>query len=113
MATTTYSVDLKVRATQGEAEVIRRHAQQAGLSVSRYLATLGAGHELRTQYDQEALAALLYQVKRIGQNVNQLTRAMHTGHVVGAEDIKAARTAVEQTSRAVVQALKAKRGRSR
>ena len=113
MATTTYSVDLKVRATSDEAEVIRRQAQRAGLSVSRYLATLGASHELRTQYDQEALAALLYQVKRIGQNVNQLTRAMHTGHVVGAEDIKAARAAIEQASRAVVQVLKTKPRRSR
>lgn len=113
MATTTYSVDLKVRATQGEAEIIRHKAQRAGLSVSRYLATLGAGHELRMHYDQEALATLLYQVKRIGQNVNQLTRAMHTGQVVGAEDIEAARTAVEQASRAVVQALKANPRRSR
>jgi hypothetical protein len=89
-----YPVPFFVRATEEEAERIRANAKAAGLPYTRLLAELGAaasGRDLRalvTLLEERArvrdeLAALRYELRKVGVNLNQLAHRENSADVGG------------------------------
>ena len=71
-----------LRLTPGELAIIRGKARAAGLPVSTYLRQVGPGKRVRVRRGQIRRDAV-YQLIRIGTNINQLARAANTvGQVV-------------------------------
>lgn len=74
-----------LRLTPGELAIIRGKAHAAGLPVSTYLRQVGLGKKVRVRRGQIRRDAI-YQLIRIGTNINQLARAANTaGQVVEME----------------------------
>jgi len=69
---------MNIRLTLAEAEYIRAQAANAGLTEAEYVRRAAVGLEIRparTRVD----AALISELNAIGNNVNQLARAVHRG----------------------------------
>lgn len=64
-----------LRVTPDDKEIIESKATSCNLSTSAYLRKLARDHELQSAFDQAAV----YQLKRIGRNLNQAVRCMHRG----------------------------------
>ena len=65
--------DLHFRVTEEEKEAIRKKAEDAGSGMSDYLRRCALERDLFHKYDRDAV----YQLKRIGRNLNQALRHMH------------------------------------
>ena len=112
-----YPVPFFVRATQEEAEQIRANAKAAGLPYPRLLAELGAaasGGDLRALVTlrgerarvRDELAALRYELRKVGVNLNQLAHRENSADAGGSAEpptdaelhaaANAVRVAVEQ-----------------
>lgn len=82
---TTRSCLTSVRSTPGELAVLRRKAHAAGLPLSTYLRRAGLQKTIRARRGQ-AERDTIYQLSKLGNNLNQLARAANTaGQVVGLE----------------------------
>ncbi len=68
------AVRLGLALTEAEREQIRANAKLAGLTVSEYLRQAALGAEIHARPQGITLDAL-YELRRIGNNLNQLTRA--------------------------------------
>ena len=68
-----------LRFTLEEDELLRVEAAKAGLSVSEYIRALALKHRVSAPASRRADPALISELNRIGVNVNQLARAVHTG----------------------------------
>lgn len=75
-----------LRLTPGELAIIRGKAHAAGLPVSTYLRQAGLGRKVRARRGQIRRDAI-YQLIRIGTNINQLARAANTAGQVVALDL--------------------------
>lgn len=74
-----------VRLTPGELAVLRGRAHAAGLPLSTFLRDAALGKDIRARRGQLRRDAI-YQVAKVGTNVNQLARAANTaGQVVALE----------------------------
>ncbi len=71
----TKSVLIQVRVSPADKALIEAKAAACRLSTSAFLRKLAAEHELKSSYDQAAVA----QIKRIGRNLNQFVRLLHQG----------------------------------
>lgn len=79
-----------VRLTPGELAVIRGKARAAGMPVSTYLREVALGKKVRVRPGQVRRDAV-YQLIKVGTNINQLARAANTaGQVVALELLEAA-----------------------
>jgi hypothetical protein len=79
-----------LRLTPGELTVLRRKAHAAGLALSAYLRQAGLQKMIRARRGQAERDAI-YQLSKIGNNLNQLARAANTaGQVVALEMLEAA-----------------------
>ena len=83
-----------VRLRTDQRRKVRRHARAAGVSVSTYLSRFIDGEPLVQQYAEPPLdlvpIPLLAQWQRVGNNINQLTRAEKGGRDPAADVIVAA-----------------------
>ena len=68
-----------LRFTLEEDQLLRVEAAKAGLSVSEYIRDLALKHRVSAPAARRADPALISELNRIGVNVNQLARAVHTG----------------------------------
>ena len=78
--------NIPIRVTEKELEIIDRKAVKAKLSRTDFLVTAALGKEITLMED---LKPILTELRRIGNNVNQLTKLANTGavRVVGLQDL--------------------------
>jgi hypothetical protein len=71
-----------VRATSAERKAIRKRADAAELSLSRFLIARGLSDQPPpTPEEKEANRQLLFELKKAGNNLNQVAHAMHTSRL--------------------------------
>lgn len=78
---------LKFRATDEEAAEIRRKAEAAGMSVSKFLRTSAIEGNV-VLYDTSDLYGLRTDIKRIGNNINQIAMVVNSNRDVFKSDIE-------------------------
>ena len=78
--------NIPIRVTEKELEIIDRKAVNAKLSRTDFLVTAALGKEITLMED---LKPILTELRRIGNNVNQLTKLANAGiaRVVGLHDL--------------------------
>ncbi len=78
--------NIPIRVTEKELEIIDRKAAKAKLSRTDFLVTAALGKEITLMED---LKPILTELRRIGNNVNQLTKLANAGiaRVVGLHDL--------------------------
>ena len=64
--------------SESEQKKIKKLVAKTGLSQREYLSSAALG---RTIYQVEGLKPMLFELKAIGRNINQLTMLAHQGHV--------------------------------
>ena len=67
---------LTIRLTKTEKEMIQKKAQKAQLSVTDFLVTTSLRTEIHVAED---IKPLLIEMKRIGNNINQITMKINSG----------------------------------
>ncbi len=73
---------INVRVTEAEAEHLRQLASSARLTVSAYLCRRGLRRRVRAVTERRLAAEDRRELNRIGVNLNQITRLMHSGRAV-------------------------------
>jgi hypothetical protein len=101
---------LTARFDEAEFEVVATAAEKAGLTVSSYAreTLLGAPaprQVRRPPVERKELVRLLGELGKIGGNLNQLAKAVHTGVLVYAGELDAALAGVLETRDAILRAL--------
>lgn len=71
-----------VRASAEELEQLHQRAENFGYkSLSQYLLERGLKEgEMIQSVDREALERVLYEIRKVGHNINQIARQMHKGY---------------------------------
>ncbi len=73
-----------VRATPAERSAIQRRAAAAGRSLSRYLVGVGTNdHPPVTQEEREELGRLLFELRKVGVNLNQIAHTLNAARLSG------------------------------
>lgn len=78
---------MKFRATDEEASEIRRKAAAAGMTVSRFLRTSAVNSQV-VLYNTADLFGLRSELKRIGNNINQIAMVVNSNRAVYGNDIR-------------------------
>ena len=78
---------MKFRATGEEASEIRRKANAAGMTVSRFLRTAAVNSQV-VLYNTADIFGLRSDLKRIGNNINQITMVVNSNRAVYQSDVK-------------------------
>lgn len=73
---------ISIRLTESEAVALAEQASAARLTVAAYLRRRGLRRRLRTVQERRLGAYERRELNRIGVNLNQLVRLMHSGRVV-------------------------------
>ena len=78
--------NIPIRVTEKELEIIDRKVAKAKLSRTDFLVTAALGKEITLMED---LKPILTELRRIGNNVNQLTKLANAGaaRVIGLQDL--------------------------
>ena len=87
------NISIPIRVTEKELSVIDRKAAKARLTRTEYLITCALGKEITLIED---LKPILADLRRIGNNLNQLTRLANMGKIQGV-NLDECRAALEQT----------------
>lgn len=100
-----------VRATPAERRLIRRRADAAELSLSRYLVAVGTSDKgPPTPEEREELRRLLFELHKAGVNLNQvaarLNQMMLGGGTISTADVDAALDECREAIRAVKERMK-------
>ena len=91
------NISIPIRITEKELSVIDRKAARARLTRTEYLITCALGKEITLIED---LKPILADLRRIGNNLNQLTRLANMGKIQGV-NLGECRAALEQTYTAI------------
>lgn len=91
------NIAIPIRVTEKELSVIDRKAARARLTRTEYLITCALGKEITLIED---LKPILADLRRIGNNLNQLTRLANMGKIQGV-NLSECRAALEQTYTAI------------
>ena len=91
------NISIPIRVTEKELSVIDRKAARARLTRTEYLITCALGKEITLVED---LKPILADLRRIGNNLNQLTRLANMGKIQGV-NLGECRAALEQTYTAI------------
>ena len=75
---------LWLRLTEAEQATIRANAQAAGLPLAEYLRRAATGRVIRARVDGEVCS----QLRRIGNNLNQVARALNSGMAVDSGEVR-------------------------
>lgn len=78
---------MKFRATEEEAAEIRRKAAAAGMNVSRFLRTSAMNSQV-VLYNTADLFGLRSEIKKIGNNINQIAMVVNSNRSVYGNDIR-------------------------
>ena len=78
---------MKFRATEEEAAEIRRKAAAAGMNVSRFLRTSAVNSQV-VLYNTADLFGLRSDLRRIGNNINQIAMVVNSNKAVYGNDIR-------------------------
>ena len=81
------NIVMKFRATEEEAAEIRREAAAAGMNVSRFLRTSAVKSQV-VLYNTADVFGLRSDLKRIGNNINQIAMVVNTNKAVYGNDIR-------------------------
>ena len=91
------NISIPIRVTEKELSVIDKKAARARLTRTEYLITCALGKEITLIED---LKPILADLRRIGNNLNQLTRLANMGKIQGV-NLGECRAALEQTYTAI------------
>lgn len=78
---------MKFRATEEEASEIRRKAAAAGMTVSRFLRTSAVNSQV-VLYNTADIFGLRSELKRIGNNINQIAMVVNSNNAVYRNDVR-------------------------
>lgn len=78
---------MKFRATEEEAAEIRRKANAAGMNVSRFLRTAAVNSQV-VLYNTADIFGLRSDLKRIGNNINQIAMVVNSNRAVYQSDVR-------------------------
>ncbi len=78
---------MKFRATEEEAAEIRRKANAAGMTVSRFLRTAAVNSQV-VLYNTADIFGLRSELKRIGNNINQIAMVVNSNRSVYQSDVR-------------------------
>ncbi len=78
---------MKFRATEEEVSDIRRKAAAAGMTVSRFLRTAAVNSQV-VLYNTADIFGLRSELRRIGNNINQIAMVVNSNRAVYGNDIR-------------------------
>ena len=78
---------MKFRATEEEAAEIRRKVNAAGMTVSRFLRTAAVNSQV-VLYNTADVFGLRSELKRIGNNINQIAMVVSSNRAVYQSDVR-------------------------
>ena len=78
---------MKFRATEEEAAEIRRKANAAGMTVSRFLRTSAVNSQV-VLYNTADIFGLRSELRRIGNNINQIAMVVNSNRSVYQSDVR-------------------------
>ena len=78
---------MKFRATEEEAAEIRRKANAAGMTVSRFLRTAAVNSQV-VLYNTADVFGLRSEIKKIGNNINQIAMVVNSNRSVYQSDVR-------------------------
>ena len=99
------TVIMKFRATEEEASEIRRKAAAAGMTVSRFLRTAAMNSQV-VLYNTADVFGLRSDLRRIGNNINQIAMVMNSNKSVYLSDVSDLRKQLNEMSRSIAEHLK-------
>ena len=78
---------MKFRATEEEASEIRRKANAAGMTVSRFLRTAAVNSQV-VLYNTADVFGIRSEIKKIGNNINQIAMVVNSNRSVYQSDVR-------------------------
>ena len=99
------TVIMKFRATEEEAAEIRRKAAAAGMNVSRFLRTSAVKSQV-VLYNTADIYGLRSDLRRIGNNINQIAMVANSNKSVYLSDVKELKNQLNEMSRSIAEHLK-------
>ena len=99
-----------IRVTEDELAAIEARADASGLSIAAYLRATALGNpgpraRRRPPVNHVVLRQLLGELGRVGNNVNQIARALNSGEAASVAELREALTAYLQLRNAIFVAL--------
>ena len=99
------NVVMKFRATEEEASEIRRKAAAAGMNVSRFLRTSAVKSRV-VLYNTADIYGLRSDIRRIGNNINQIAMVANSNKSVYLSDVRELRKQLNEMSISIAEHLK-------
>ena len=99
------NIVMKFRATEEEAAEIRRKAAAAGMNVSRFLRTSAVKSQV-VLYNTADIYGLRSDLRRIGNNINQIAMVANSNKSVYLFDVRELRKQLNEMSRSIAEHLK-------
>ena len=99
------NVVMKFRATEEEAAEIRRKAAAAGMNVSRFLRTSAVKSQV-VLYNTADIYGLRSNLRRIGNNINQIAMVANSNKSVYLSDVRELRKQLNEMSISIAEHLK-------
>lgn len=99
------NVIMKFRATEEEAAEIRRKSAAAGMNVSRFLRTSAVKSQV-VLYNTADIYGLRSDLRRIGNNINQIAMVANSNRSVYLSDVRELRKQLNEMSISIAEHLK-------
>ena len=99
------NIVMKFRTTEEEAAEIRRKAAAAGMNVSRFLRTSAVKSQV-VLYNTADIYGLRSDLRRIGNNINQITMVANSNKSVYLSDVRDLRKQLNEMNRSIAEHLK-------
>lgn len=99
------NIVMKFRATEEEAAEIRRKAAAAGMNISRFLRTAAVNSQV-VLYNTADVYGLRSEIKKIGNNVNQIAMVANSNKSVYLSDVRELRKQFNEMSGSIAEHLK-------
>lgn len=99
------NIVMKFRATEEEAAEIRRKAAAAGMNVSRFLRTSAVKSQV-VLYNTADIYGLRSDLRRIGNNINQIAMVANSNRSVYLSDVRELRKQFNEMSISISEHLK-------
>ena len=99
------NIVMKFRATEEEAADIRRKASAARMNVSRFLRTAAVNSQV-VLYNTANIYGLRSDIRRIGNNINQIAMVANSNRSVYLSDVRELRKQLNEMSGSIAEHLK-------
>lgn len=99
------NIVMKFRATEEEAAEIRRKATAAGMNISRFLRTSAVKSQVAL-YNTADIYGLRSDLRRIGNNINQIAMVANSNKSVYLSDVRKLRKQLDEMNRSIAEHLK-------